>query len=239
MKNNIAKILKARGISQKVFADRLGVHSTNLNMWVKNRSDPKDGEMWQRMADDLEVPLADLFVIDEDDDAEEKPTHPGLPFAGTTQAGAFIEVDLFTNHRQQYVALSPDPRYQRAKQYVWQVRGDSMNKANILDGMWAIGVDYVDFSELYRPAASGDIVVVERTRFGGQEKELTIKRYWEEKGGVALIPESTNEAYKTIFIPRDGDVEGEEVRILAYVTGAYTLFGKALFDLDEGQMIEL
>lgn len=162
-----------------------------------------------------------------------------LPYAGETQAGVWRDVELYSNHAERTAAIRPDPRYQNAKQYVWQVLGDSMDKAGILDGMFAVGVDYVDFVEHYRPVESGDIVVVERLRFGGQERERTIKRYWQEEAGIALMPESTNPHHKPLFIPNDGEIEGEEFKILAYVTGAYNLFGKAIYDLDEGQKIPL
>lgn len=157
-----------------------------------------------------------------------------LPYAGTVQAGVFLDVDLHTNDHPKRVAIAPDPRYRRAKQFAWLVRGDSMDRAGLLDGMWAVGVDYVDFADLYRDLESGDVVVVERLRFDGQERELTIKRFWREKDGIALVPDSSNPAHKAIVIPKDGEIVGEQIRILAYVTGAYTLFGKPVRDLDEG-----
>lgn len=157
-----------------------------------------------------------------------------IPYAGIVQAGVFFDVDLHTNDHPKTVAIAPDPRYRRARQYAWLVKGDSMDRAGLHDGMWAVGVDYADFVESYRDVVDGDIVVVERLRFDGQERELTIKRLHRERDGTALAPDSSNPAHKAIFVPKNGDIIGEEVRILAYVTGAFTLFGKPLRDLDEG-----
>lgn len=236
MKNNIASIRKAKGISQVELADRLGMHWTNLSKIERDKSDPAM-DRFQQIADELGVDLAELFALASDADEIADPGF--LPYAGKTQAGVFIDVNIYANNGPQYAAISPDPRYRKAKQYVWQVLGDSMNKAGISDGMYAVGVDFVDFVRHYRMIESGDIVVVERLRFDGQERERTIKRYWQEANGAALLPESTNPHHKPIFIPKDGEVEGEEVKIIAYVTGAYNLFGKAIFDLDEGQKIRL
>ncbi len=102
-----------------------------------------------------------------------------------------------------------------------------MNKAGIHNGMWVLGVDYWDFEKYYRPIESGDIVVVERLRSGGRERERTIKRYREEKGGVALIPESTNAHHEGLSARRNGVVGGEEIRIVGYVSLSCTL---ALFE---------
>ncbi|GAA2887868.1 SOS-response transcriptional repressor LexA [Aminobacter niigataensis] len=241
MKNNIAAIRAAKGMSQADLAEQLDMHWTNLSKIERDKSNP-GMDRYQQIAQVLGVDLNELFgeefegTSDRGSDAE---AAPFLPYAGIAQAGVFVDINLHSNHEPQAVAISPDPRYRRARQYVWQVLGDSMNKAGILDGMFAVGVDYLDFVEHYRPIATGDIVVVERMRFDGQERERTIKRYWEEPNGIALMPESTNLHHKPILIPKNGIVEGEEIRIIAYVTGSYNLFGKAIFDLDEGQKIHL
>ena len=220
---------------QADLAERLGMHWTNLSKIERDKSDP-GMERFRQIADELGVELNDIFA-DAGERPKNDPARDFLPFAGETQAGVWRDVEIYSNDADRAVAIRPDPRYPNARQYVWQVLGDSMDKAGILDGMYAVGVDYVDFAEHYRPVASGDIVVVERLRFGGQERERTIKRYWQEEAGIALMPESTNPHHKPLFIPNDGEIEGEEFKILAYVTGAYNLFGKAIYDLDEGQKI--
>lgn len=235
MKNNIAAIRKAKGMSQADLASAIDLHVTNLNRIELGKSNPKNMARFEQIARVLGVEVSSLFDAETGSGQDEEVAF--LPYAGITQAGVFVDIELHSNHEPQVVAIAPDPRYRRARQMVFQVLGDSMNKAGIHDGMFAVGVDYVDFVEHYRAIETGDIVVVERLRFDGQERERTIKRYWEEPKGIALLPESTNEHHKPIFIPRDSMVEGEEIRIVAYVTGAYSLFGKPIYDLDEGQKI--
>lgn len=240
MKNNIAYFRKQKGLSQADLAAELGMHWTNLSKIENDRSDP-GMERFKQIANSLGVKLPDLFAeLDEVGTAILGVAAPTLlPFAGEAQAGVWRDVEIYSNSEPRAVAIQPDPRYRNASQYIWGVKGDSMDRAGILDGMFALGVDYVEFVKHYRPIATGDIVVVERLRFGGQERERTIKRYREDSDGVWLLPESTNPLHKPIHIPRDGEVEGEEIRILAYVTGAHNIFGQAIFDLDEGQKIPL
>lgn len=234
MKNNISALRKAAGFSQAELAAAIGLHVTNLNRIERGKSAPKDIATFERIAEVLGVDPAELFATGVQSAPLANQAPDRLPYAGTVQAGVFVDVDLHTNDHPKTVAIAPDPRYRRAKQYAWLVRGDSMDRAGLLDGMWAVGVDYVDFADLYRDLESGDVVVVERLRFDGQERELTIKRFWREKDGIALVPDSSNPAHKAIVIPKDGEIVGEQIRILAYVTGAYTLFGKPVRDLDEG-----
>jgi SOS-response transcriptional repressor LexA len=239
MGNNLKSIRESKGMTLHEAAVAVGV---SYGQYVKlERGERRlTSDYIMQASRGFGVPPEDILV-DETDRPRRTSRNASdhLPFAGETQAGVWRDVEIYSNGTDQAVAIRPDPRYPNAKQYVWQVLGDSMDKAGILDGMYAVGVDYVDFVEHYRPVASGDIVVVERLRFGGQERERTIKRYWQEDAGIALMPESSNPHHKPLFIPSDGEVEGEEFKILAYVTGAYNLFGKAIYDLDEGQKIQL
>lgn len=216
--------MNANGWTQQDVAQRVGVSQATVHRWLTG-TEPEG-----RNRDAL------LELIGS---AGSQPRSAGaewVSFAGTAQAGVFVDVDLHTNDHPKVVAIAPDPRYRRARQYAWRVRGDSMDRAGLHDGMWALGVEFVDFAEHYRDVEDGDVVVVERLRFDGQERELTVKRFRREKDGVALVPDSTNPAHKAIFIPADGEIVGEQIRILAYVTGAYTLFGKPFKDLDDGGM---
>ncbi|CAM5656646.1 LexA repressor [Mycolicibacterium aubagnense] len=243
MKNNIAYLRKQKGLSQADLAAEIGIHWTNLSKIENDRSDP-GMDRFQQIAGALGVKPADLFSeiegFREDGPAYDSAGSQALlQFAGEAQAGVWRDVNIYANDEAQIAAISPDPRYRKARQYVWQVLGDSMDKAGIADGMYVVGADYWEFSERYRPIETGDIVVVERLRFDGQERERTIKRYQRIKGHVVLMPESSNPHHKPIHIPKDGIVEGEQIKIIAYVSGAFSLFGKAIYDLDEGQKILL
>jgi len=240
MGNNLKSIRNLKGLTQQEAADGMRV---SKGQYIKlERGDRRLNEDYiMRAARTFRVPPSE--IIAEDDDL--LPADPAaslqgyLEFAGVAEAGAFREVDVHNDDRRRVVPIAPDPRYKRARQYVWQIAGDSMNRAGLLDGMFAVGIDYKDFVEFYRDIEPGDIVVVERMRFDGQERELTCKKFWKERGGIAFVPDSTNDKHRAISVPRDGEIEGESITILAYVTGAYTLFGKAVYDLDEGQLVKL
>lgn len=216
----IRAAMKANGWTQQDVAQRIEVSQATVHRWLTG-TEPEG-----RNRDAL------LELIGETG-SKAMPAE-WVSFAGIAQAGVFVDVDLHTNDHPRVVAIAPDPRYRLAKQYAWLVKGDSMDRAGLRDGMWALGVDFVDFADRYRDVENGDVVVVERLRFDGQERELTIKRYRREKAGFALVPDSTNPAHKAIFVPADDGVVGEQIRILAVVAGAYTLFGKPFRDLDEG-----
>lgn len=60
MLTNIAKIRKAKGLSQTELADRLGIHVTNMNRLERGRSVPDIARL-QQIARALEVSVADLL----------------------------------------------------------------------------------------------------------------------------------------------------------------------------------
>jgi SOS-response transcriptional repressor LexA len=154
--------------------------------------------------------------------------HP-VRFAGKVQAGAFVEVDMLDqsyDSEDQPITPLPDPRYAKAKQYAWLVVGDSMNKDNILDGMYVLGADFHDYTELYSDdLKDGSLVIVERSRNGGHEVERTVKRIRLFVGRYELHPHSTNPKHKPIKVtPNNLSDTGEEVRILAVVLSSHTIY---------------
>ena len=103
-----------------------------------------------------------------------------------------------------------------------------MDRAGILPGTFALGVDYSDYREQYGEIDAGDVVIVERTRFSGHEREITIKRYWPENGRVLLYPDSNNPIHKAIEIPDNAvilDPAGEpmEIQIKAVVVASINI----------------
>ncbi len=240
MGNNLKSIRESKGMTLDEAAEAMGV-SRGQYIKLERGERRLTSDYILQAAKGFGVSTSTVFNADDEIILNSNPSGESefLAYAGVTQAGVWRDVEIYSNSEPKAVAIQPDPRYRNAVQYVWGVQGDSMDKAGILDGMYALGVDYVEFVKHYRPIATGDIVVVERLRFDGQERERTIKRYRQEADGVWLLPESSNPLHKPIHIPKDGEIEGEEIRILAYVTGAHNIFGQAVYDLDEGQRIPL
>lgn len=142
-----------------------------------------------------------------------------LPIRDTVQAGAWLLAD---DYRQDTPASHPvarDPRFPQAAQWLSEVRGDSMNKLNIVEGDLVHCVDAVEIG--YYPR-TGDVVEVERLRFGGQERELTLKQVEVGPDGIFLWPRSTNPRFRNALVLNDGADAGEEieVRVRALVLAA-------------------
>lgn len=138
-----------------------------------------------------------------------------LPVRGRVQAGAWLALDESGQVEPTMSATVRDPRYPHADQWLSEVVGDSMNQLGILEG------DLVHIVELIGSGwypRTKDIVEVVRTRFGGSEREITLKQV-EVTGPdtVLLWPRSTNSRWRD---PIPLGVEGEddiEVRIRGFM----------------------
>lgn len=122
--------------------------------------------------------------------------------------------------------VKEQPAYQKARQYCYQVRGDSMSLAGIEDGMWVVAADYADFIDQYGEVESGEYVVVERTRHQGAERELTVKEIRFYRDRYELLPRSGNPDHKPIVVPHNHEVSGDDitVRIVGVLLTAYRDF---------------
>lgn len=154
-----------------------------------------------------------------------------VPFGGRVGAGGFLPVlEYFhqddENHAVPHTVMR-HPGYPAIPQYAWLVEGDSMTQAGIQDGMWVVAGSYLDYIDKIGEVENGQFVIVERTRFGGSEAELTIKEVQFTRGGMRLVPRSTNAKHKELFIPLDpsADTDSETVAIKAVVLAAVLDFG--------------
>lgn len=151
--------------------------------------------------------------------------HPGEPlsYAGIVQAGDFRPVDEHFDQDDGDHMVPPGiyrhPQYPDVRQAAWQVRGDSMDEAGIRDGMWVVGAMYLDYVDRVGELFNGQYVVVERTRHGGSERELTVKEVQFARGGMRLVPRSSNKAHREFFVALDNDADPdtETVGIIAVV----------------------
>lgn len=148
-----------------------------------------------------------------------------LQYAGRVQAGAFIATDDYFNQDFEDVPdhVKPDPAFPNVRQYAWRSYGDSMNEAGILDGMWIVGADASDYYDVYGDIKTEDLVIVERTKHQGAERELTVKEIHYFRDRYELRPVSSNTAHEAIIVKHDHDVDadGLEVRIIGVVLTAY------------------
>lgn len=133
------------------------------------------------------------------------------------QVGSFTD-DLARPEPRPYPALR-DPRYPTADQWLSQVGGDSMDLVGIMDGDLIHCVAAADVG--YQPR-TGDIVEVERLRFGGRMRELSVWQVEVTMDGVLLWPRSSNDLYRSPVVLTDSssDTEEAEVRVRGLVVGS-------------------
>lgn len=145
-----------------------------------------------------------------------------LSIRDTVQAGAWLQADDTRQTASTYPATK-DPRFPHAHQWLSEVRGDSVNMLNVVEGDLVHCVDAVDIG--YYPR-TGDLVEVERVRFDGQERELTLKQVEVTPETILLWPRSTNPRFKSPLEIKAGLREGEdaEVRIRALVLASIRRF---------------
>lgn len=146
-----------------------------------------------------------------------------LPIRDRIQAGAWLLADDYRQDTPATYPVARDPRYPYAQQWLSEVVGDSVNLLNIVEGDLVHCVDAIAIG--YYPR-TGDIVEVERLRFDGSERELTIKQVEVGVEGVVLWARSTNPRFRGPVILTDGmkDHEAAEVRIRALVLASTRRF---------------
>lgn len=144
-----------------------------------------------------------------------------IKIAGKVKAGEFIAIeDLGDWDEPEIIHDVRDPRFPDARHLGFQVEGDSMNALKprpIMDGDKLSALSYEDIADRY-PLRDGMIVVVERTRHGGHEREWSVKQLEIYEDRVEFHPRSTNARYKPIVVKREHQAnDGVTVEIIAIV----------------------
>lgn len=219
--------MAALGEKPAPLAKRLGLSDSFIRDILRGKTKSPRGEGLSKLADALGVTSDYLLGNDKDGElAGPALIRSGRPlaYAGVVQAGSFLAVDDFNQDPDDVPAyVLPDPAYTRVRQYAWRSRGDSMDQAGIVDGMWVVGADASDYIDVYGDIESGDLVVVERTRYQGQERELTVKEVHFYRDRYELRPVSSNPEHVPIVVSHDHSVDsdGLEVKIIGVVLTAY------------------
>lgn len=141
--------------------------------------------------------------------------------AGKVEAGTFrAQEDLDDWATATTVLDVRDAKYPHARQLCFDVEGDSMNALRprpILSGDRIFCVAYEDISDR-TPLRDGMVVVVERSRYAGQEREWSVKQLEIYADRIEFHPRSSNARHRPIIVPRDNDADdGVKVEIIALV----------------------
>lgn len=138
------------------------------------------------------------------------PTLHELPIIGPIQAGAWLMLDETAQDEPIYFSAVADRRYPHARQWLREVRGDSMNARGVMPGDLA---HIVDVSEAGVNLNTGMIVEVTRIRDSGALREITLKEVEVTAQGFKLWPRSTNPRWREPVVLNDGIYGEIEVQI--------------------------
>lgn len=133
-----------------------------------------------------------------------------LPIRDRVQAGAWLMADDSSQTEPRRHAFARDPRFPHADQWLSEIFGDSVDRLGIFDGDL---VHCVDFEGSGIALQSGQIVEVERVRFGGQERELSIKQVELTPAGPLFWPRSTNPRWQTPLSLTAGAENDDEITV--------------------------
>ncbi len=211
------------GWSGAELARRAGIPYANINKYLNGKIEQPRGEEMQKLA--LAIGKSALWLRDglELSDVEAAPIEGRLlPVAvvGKVEAGTFREVDDMDQSERELLSLPADDRFPSARLMAFDVSGDSMNELRprpILPGDRVICVSYEDVA-YDAPLRDGMVVVVERTRDGGQTREWSVKQIELYQDRTEFHPRSTNPKHKPIIVPRDPSADqGTVVEIIGLV----------------------
>ena len=134
-----------------------------------------------------------------------------IPIRDRVQAGAWLMADDTDQSTARTYPAATDPRFPYADQWLSEVLGDSVDQLRIFEGDLVHCVDVVAIG--YFPK-TGDIVEVERVRFQGAERELTLKQMEVTIDGEWLLwPRSSNLRWREPIEITAGMRESEDAEI--------------------------
>ncbi|MGH6978832.1 MAG: LexA family protein [Brevundimonas sp.] len=149
------------------------------------------------------------------------PSTNELPIIGPIQAGAWLMLDETVQDEPIYFTAVADRRYPHARQWLREVRGDSMNARGIMPGDLAHIVDVLDAGVNLN---TGMIVEVTRSRDDGALREITLKEVEVTADGLKLWPRSTNPRWTDPVVLDEGGHGDIEVRITGLLLQAVKRF---------------
>jgi transcriptional regulator with XRE-family HTH domain len=215
-RDRLRELLKERGTTARAVSREIGTNETLIRDILSGKSANPQAMTMARIAEALGVSLSEFFTGG--DGSEALPAHElaELPMIGPVQAGAWLALDDTSQDEPPMVAAAADRRYPHARQWLREVRGDSMNARNIYPGDLVHLVDVIGSGVNLN---TGMIVEVTRTRDGGSLREVTLKEVEVTDNGVLLWPRSTNPRWTEPVRPEDALADDNAGDITVKVTG--------------------
>lgn len=217
----LQQAVEEKGWSKKQLSDRSGIPYDNINKYMRGDIEQPRGNTLPTLAKTLGVSL--FWLRDGITDSSEQnltvtsSAIMSVAVVGKVEAGTFREVDAFDQSQMELVALPRDERFPNARQMIFDVSGDSMNELKprpILEGDRIVVVSFEDIAHEI-VLRDGMVVVVERSRDGGQTREWSVKQLEIYQDRTEFHPRSSNARHKPIIITRDHNADdGTQVEII-------------------------
>lgn len=212
----LRKAREAADLTQEQLADKVGTTRQTIARFEKeagHRDHRRISREWAlKIAPSVHLrPSALLF----DDEAASVPSRDGLiPLLGEVAAGRWVEIVTHDQEPEEWLPFSPQGDLAADGSYALRVRGNSMDQVApdgsmvICRSFAASGIDIQD----------DDLVIVERLREQEGLREVTMKRVKRlARGGVQLIPQSSDPRWKPVTYTSRKQADELELRVIAAV----------------------
>lgn len=202
---------------------RSGISYDSLNKYLRGDVDNPRGNVLETLAKAIDKSALWLKEGIEADGAEIRRVAraPGTaPVVAIVEAGAWREVDELAQDDPEWVTVPADDKFPDATQRVYDVAGDSMNALQphpITPGSRLVAVDYDEIAGR-SPLRSGLVVVIQRSKNGGQERELSVKQVEWFDDRIEFQPRSSNPKHKPIVVEHDNwEDDGVQIAVVGLV----------------------
>lgn len=199
------------GMSQEELADAVGMKQQGIQSIEAGNS--KHPRKLREIANTLKI--AETYLRGETDldhlrPEDWQPTQ-AMPVIGEVAAGLWLETGAMPDKPLETLPFAP--MMSTKATYALKVRGNSVDKV-APDGSYLIcadiGMTGIEIND-------GDLVIVERRQIQEQLREVTVKRVRSIKGGIELVPVSTDPRWKPIKYLKSQHSDDLELRVIAHV----------------------
>jgi transcriptional regulator with XRE-family HTH domain len=218
-RDRLRELIKERGTTARAVSREIGTNDTLIRDILSGKSGNPQATTMARIAEALGVSLSEFFIGGGLEISA--PRLAELPLVGPVQAGAWLALDDSGQEEPPMIAAAADGRYPHARQWLREVRGDSMNARNIYPGDLVHLVDVIGSGVNLN---TGMIVEVTRTRAGGTLREITLKEVEVTDQGLVLWPRSNNARWKDPVRLSDDQAEDIEVAVTGLLIAKITRF---------------
>lgn len=183
LSKNLKRLIKSKGIDQRILADYLGISEMSVSYWVNGAKYPRMSNI-QKMADYFGVKKSDLI---EDKESDQLFTSTDYKYYPTSiSAGLPIVAESVTEYDVEKINIPDNLMGKWAGNndiFVTKINGDSMNK--IIPDQSLIAVKSIEQHEL----KDGDIVVY------SDNHEYAVKRFYRDGEKLVFKPESNDTSF--------------------------------------------